>query len=331
MRAVRIEQPGSARGLRLVEVEEPVPGPGEIQVEVHASALNRADWLQVLGKYPVPPGTPPDLPGMEYAGTVRAAGPRATRFRPGDRVMGLVPGAAFAERLVTHEREAVPIPEAVPLTDAAAIPEAFFTALDALVLQGRLGAGERVLVHAAASGVGTAAAQIVHASGATLLGTGRDAGKLERATALVPFTAVTVSRDTPRFAERVLELTDGAGVDLVLDLVGGRYTAESLGCLAPRGRMMLVGTVDGVRSELDLRVVLGKRLQITGTVLRARPPEEKMALARSVERHVLPLFASGVYRPVVDRVLPMEQVTEAFEILVADQNVGKILLAWSGR
>jgi len=262
---------------------------------------------------------------------VRAAGPRATRFRPGDRVMGLVPGAAFAERLVTHEREAVPIPEAVPLTDAAAIPEAFFTGFDALVLQGRLGAGERVLVHAAASGVGTAAAQIVHASSATLLGTGRDAGKLERAAALVPFTAVTVSRDTPRFAERVLELTDGAGVDLVLDLVGGRYTAESLGCLAPRGRMMLVGTVDGVRSELDLRVVLGKRLQITGTVLRARPPEEKMALAREVERHVLPLFGRGVYRPVVDRVLPMEQVTEAFEILVADQNVGKILLAWSGR
>jgi putative PIG3 family NAD(P)H quinone oxidoreductase len=331
MRAVRIEQPGSARGLRLVEVEEPVPGPGEIQVEVHATALNRADWLQILGKYPVPAGTPADLPGMEYAGTVRAVGPRAARFRPGDRVMGIVPGAAFAERLVTHEREAVPIPEAVPLTDAAAIPEAFFTAFDALVRQGGLGTGERVLVHAVASGVGTAAAQIVHASGATTLGTGRDAGKLERAAALVPFTALTVARDAPRFAERVLELTGGAGVDLVLDLVGGRYTAESLACLAPRGRMMLVGTVDGVKSELDLRLVLGKRVQITGTVLRARPLEEKMALARSVERHVLPLFASGVYRPVVDRVLPVTRVEEAFETLVADRNVGKIVLAWSDR
>jgi len=331
MRAVRIEQPGSARGLRLVEVEEPAPGPGEIQVEVHATALNRADWLQILGRYPVPAGTPADLPGMEYAGTVRAVGPRSVRFRPGDRVMGLVPGAAFAERLVTHEREAVPIPEAVPLTDAAAIPEAFFTAFDALVLQGRLGAGERVLVHAVASGVGTAAAQIVHASGATLLGTGRDAGKLERAAALVPFTALTVARESPRFAGQVMEATGGAGVDLVLDLVGGRYTAESLACLAPRGRMMLVGTVDGVKSELDLRLVLGKRVQITGTVLRARPPEEKMALARAVERHVLPLFARGVYRPVVDRVLPVTGVEEAFEILVADRNVGKIVLAWSDR
>jgi putative PIG3 family NAD(P)H quinone oxidoreductase len=330
MRAVRIEQPGSARGLRLVEVEEPVPGPGEILVDVHATALNRADWLQVLGKYPVPPGTPPDLPGMEYAGTVRAAGPRAFRFRPGDRVMGIVPGAAFAERVVTHEREAVPVPEPLPLTEAAAIPEAFFTAFDALVLQGRLGAGERVLVHAVASGVGTAAMQIVRASGATLLGTGRDTGKLERAAAVVPFTAVTVPREAPRFAERVLELTGGAGVDLVLDLVGGRYTAESLACLAPRGRMMLVGTVDGVKSELDLRLALGKRAQITGTVLRARAVEEKMALARAVERHVLPLFDRGVYHPVVDRVLPMDQVAEAFELLVADRNVGKIVLAWSG-
>ena len=331
MRAVRIEQPGSAGGLRLVEVEEPVPGPGEISVDVHATALNRADWLQVLGKYPVPPGTPADLPGMEYAGTVRAAGPRTFRFRPGDRVMGLVPGAAFAERLVTHEREAVPVPEPLSLTDAAAIPEAFFTAFDALVVQGRLGAGERVLVHAVASGVGTAAAQIVHAAGSTLLGTGRSADKLERAGAVVPFTSVLVPRDAPRFADRVRELTGGAGVDLVLDLVGGRYTAESLACLAPRGRMMLVGTVDGVRSELDLRLMLGKRAQVTGTVLRARAVEEKMALARAVERHVLPLFERGTYRPVVDRVLPVDRVAEAFELLVADRNVGKIVLSWSGR
>ena len=331
MRAVRIEQPGSAAGLRLVEVEEPVPGPGELGVDVHATALNRADWLQTLGKYPPPPGTPADLPGMEYAGTVRETGPRTSRFRPGDRVMGLVPGAAFAERLVTHARAAVPVPEPVSLTDAAAIPEAFFTAFDALVLQGRLGAGERVLVHAVASGVGTAAAQIVQASGATLLGTGRNPAKLEQVARLVPLTSIAVARDAPRFAERVMELTGGAGVDLVLDLAGGRYTAESLACLAPRGRMLLVGTVDGPKSELDLRLALGKRAQITGTVLRARPLEEKMALARAVERHVLPLFARGVYRPVVDRVLPMERVSDAFELLAADRNVGKIVLSWSDR
>jgi NADPH:quinone reductase len=331
MRAVRIEQPGSARGLRLVEVEEPVPGPGEILVDVRATALNRADYLQIIGKYPVPPGTPPDLPGMEYAGTVRAAGPRAVRFRPGDRVMGLVPGAAFAERLVTHEREAVPVPDPVSLTEAAAIPEAFFTAFDALVLQGRLGAGERVLIHAVASGVGTAALQIVNGSGATALGTGRHASKLERAETVAPFTAVAVDGDTPRFAERVLELTGGAGADLVLDLVGGRYVAESLACLAPRGRMMLVGTVDGVKAELDLRLAFARRARITATVLRARALEEKASLAREVERHVLPLFSRGLYRPVVDRVLAVDQVAEAFEHLAADRNVGKIVLAWSDR
>lgn len=331
MRAVRIEQPGSARGLRVVEVEEPVPGPEEIGVDVHATALNRADYLQILGKYPVPPGVPADLPGMEYAGTVRATGPRVRRFRPGDRVMGLVPGAAFAERLITHEREAVAVPERLSLTDAAAIPEAFFTAFDALVVQGLLGAGERVLVHAVASGVGTAAAQLVQAAGATLLGTGRNPAKLERVGSLVPFAAISVARDLPRFADRVMELTGGAGVDLVLDLVGGRYTAESLACLAPRGRMLLVGTVDGVKSELDLRLALGKRARITGTVLRARPLEEKIALARAVERHVVPLLATGVHRPVVDRVLPMDRISEALELLVADQNVGKIVLSWSGR
>jgi len=331
MRAVRIEQPGSARGLRLVEIDDPVPGPGEICVDVHASALNRADWLQVLGKYPVPAGTPADLPGMEYAGTVRSVGPRSSRFAPGDRVMGLVPGAAFAERLVTHEREAMPVPDSLSLADAASIPEAFLTAFDALVIQGGLGAGERVLVHAVTSGVGTAAGQIVQGAEASLLGTGRRREKLERVRELFPLDSILVDRESPRFADRVLELTGGAGVDLVLDLVGGRYTAESLACLAARGRMLLVGTVDGVRSELDLRLALGKRARIIGTVLRARPLEEKMALARAVERHVLPLLARGVYRPVVDRVLPMESIVEAFELLVADGNVGKIVLSWERR
>jgi len=331
MRAVRIEQPGAIRGLRLVEIDEPTPGRGEISVEVHATALNRADHLQILGRYPVPPGVPPDLPGMEYAGTVRATGTQASRFRPGDRVMGLVPGAAFAEVVVTHEREAVPVPQSLSLTEAAALPEAFFTAFDALVLQGELGAAERVLVHAVASGVGTAAAQIVLGARATLLGTGRNAAKLEKVASLVSLETILVPREAPRFADRVLELTGGAGVDLVLDLVGGRYVAESLACLALRGRMLLVGTVDGVKAELPLGTALGKRARLVGTVLRARPLEEKISLARAVERHVLPLLAAGVYRPVVDRVLPVDRVQEAFEHLVADENVGKIVLTWVGR
>jgi NADPH2:quinone reductase len=330
MRAVRIEQPGSSSGLRIVEVDEPVPGVGEVLVEVKATALNRADWLQVLGKYPPPPGVPADIPGMEYAGTVAGTGPRALRFRPGDRVMGLVGGAAFAERLVTHEREAVSVPEGLDLVQAAAIPETFFTAFDALVLQARLTAGERVLVHAVGSGVGTAAAQIVHACGATLIGTARTTVKLERAQQLAPLTALLVERDTPRFADRVLAATGGAGVDLVLDLVGGRYTSESLACLALRGRVMVVGTMDGARSELNLHALLSRRAQLTGTVLRARSLEEKMALCRAVERHLLPLFARGLCRPVIDRVFAMEDVRTAFDELAADRNFGKLVLAWSG-
>jgi NADPH2:quinone reductase len=330
MRAVRIEQPGSTSGLRIVEMEEPVPGTGEVLVEVKATALNRADWLQVLGKYPPPPGLPADIPGIEYAGTVVATGPRALRFRPGARVMGLVGGAAFAERLVTHEREAVSVPDELDLAQAAAIPEAFFTAFDALVLQGRLAAGERVLVHAVGSGVGTAAAQIVHACGAMLIGTARTAEKLERAQQLGPLTGLLVEREAPRFADRVLAATGGAGVDLVLDLVGGRYTAESLACLALRGRLVAVGTVDGARCELNLHTLLTRRAQLIGTVLRARPLEEKMALCRAVERQLLPLFARGVCRPVVDRVFAVEDVRTALEELVADRNFGKLVLAWSG-
>lgn len=328
MRAVRIEQPGSPSGLRITEVEDPVPGTGEVLVDVHASALNRADWFQILGKYPPPPGIREDIPGMEYAGTVAATGPGTRRFRPGDRVMGLVGGAAFAERLVTHERQAITVPEQLSLVEAAAIPEAFLTAFDALVLQGGLRAGERVLVHAIASGVGTAAAQIVQAVGAQLLGTGRNAEKLQRVQALVPFTAIPVEREAVDFAGRVLQATDGAGVDLVLDLVGGRYLAESVACLAPKGRILAVGTVDGARSELDLRLVLGKRAHLIGTVLRARPPEEKMALAQTAERLLVPLFARGIYRPVIDAVFPMEDIRVALERLVTDANVGKLVLRW---
>jgi NADPH:quinone reductase-like Zn-dependent oxidoreductase len=216
------------------------------------------------------------------------------------------------------------------LVEAAAIPEAFFTAFDALVLQGRLTAGERVLVHAVGSGVGTAAAQIVHACGATLVGTARTAQKLERAQQLTPLQGLLVERDTPRFADRVMAATAGAGVDLVLDLVGGRYTPESLACLALRGRVMVIGTVDGARCELNLHTLLSRRAQVTGTVLRARPPEEKMALCRAVERHLLPLFARGLCRPVVDRVLAMDEVRTAFEELAADRNFGKLVLAWDG-
>ncbi len=328
MKALRILRPGSLEGLELADVPEPVVGPADLLVQVHAAGLNRADLLQVLGRYPPPKDAPQDIPGMEYAGTVVATGPRALRFQPGDRVMGLVGGGAFAERLVTQEREALPIPERLNFEAAAAVPEAFLTAFDALVLQGGLRPHARVLVHAAASGVGTAALQLVHTFRGDAIGTARSAEKLERCRDLAPFHPVTVEKGEPRFADRVLALSDGRGVDIVLDLVGGRYLAESLACLALKGRLVQVGTLDGSAAELDLRQLMARRAQVVGTLLRSRPLEEKIALARSFEAQVLPDFASGALRPVVDEVLPVHSIRTALERMSSNASVGKLVLTW---
>jgi len=328
MKALRILRPGSPDGLELAEAPEPAPGPADLIVQVQATALNRADLLQVLGRYPPPADVPQDIPGLEYAGTVVGTGPRVLRFKRGDRVMGLVGGGAFAERLVTSEREALPIPDNLSFEWAAAVPEAFLTAFDALVLQGGLRPHARVLVHAAASGVGTAALQLVHAFRGQAIGTSRSASKLERCRSLAPFHPVLVQPGEPRFADRVLSITEGRGVDLVLDLVGGRYLTESLACLAPRARLLQVGTLDGAKAELDLRQLMGRRAQLVGTLLRSRPLEEKISLARSFEAQVLPDLQNGTLRPVVDRVLGMGDARAALEGMASNASVGKLVLVW---
>ncbi len=328
MRAVRTGEPKGPAGLRLEEVAAPAPGPEELLVAVRATALNRADLLQSLGLYPAPPGVPADIPGLEYAGEVLAAGARAARFKRGDRVMGLVGGGAWAEQLVTHDREAMAIPEGLSFSDAAAIPEAFATAFDALVLQGGMTIGSRVLIHAVGSGVGTAAFQLCEAFGAQAIGTGRHQPKLDRARSLGLPNAVLVSSTGPAFAREVKDLTSGRGVDLVLDLVGGDWVPESLEALAPGGTLLLVGLVGGVVSEVPLRTVLGKRLRILGTTLRARPLEEKIALARAVESRVLPLFAAGKLKPMVDSVVPVTDVGPALSRLASNDSFGKLVLTW---
>jgi NADPH2:quinone reductase len=328
MRALRILAPGSESGIELAEAPEPVVGPADLLVQVRATALNRADLLQVLGRYPPPPDVPQDIPGLEYAGTVVATGLRVQRFKPGDRVMGLVGGGAFAERLVTHEREALPIPDALAFEAAAAVPEAFLTAYDALVLQGGMRPHARVLVHAATSGVGTAALQLIRTFRGEAIGTGRSAEKLKRCEDIAPFHPLLVEAEAPRFAERVLRLTAGHGVDVVLDLVGGRYLAESLACLASRGRVVEVGTMDGTKADIDLRQLMSRRAQVVGTLLRSRPVEEKIALARTFEAQVLPDFASGALRPVVEAVLPAREVQKALARMSSNAAVGKLVLAW---
>ncbi len=330
MKALRIVRPGSEDGIELADAPEPVAGPADLLVQVHATALNRADLLQVLGRYPPPKDVPQDIPGLEYAGTVVAVGERVLRFQRGDRVMGLVGGGAFAERLVTHEREALPLPDGLSFERAAAVPEAFLTAFDALVLQAGLRPHARVLGHAAASGVGTAGLQLVRSFQGEAIGTGRSAVKLERCREFAPFHPLVLAGE-PRFADRVLSLTGGQGVDVVMDLVGGRYVAESLACLAMRGRVVQVGTLDGTRAEVDLRQLMGKRAQLVGTLIRSRPLEEKIALARAFEAQVLPDFASGSLRPVVDAVLPMQDIRAALARMASNALVGKLVLSWEER
>jgi putative PIG3 family NAD(P)H quinone oxidoreductase len=327
MKVLRITEPGGPEVLALDERPELEPGPGELRVRVRASALNRADLLQIRGFYPAPPDVPPDVPGLEYAGEVVAVGPRTRRFKVGDQVMGLVGGGAWAEALITHEREALPMPEGMDFADAAALPEAYLTAYDALVLQGELKPGETVLIHAVASGVGSAAAQLCRAMGVRVVGTGRSEAKLARAKEWGVGRTVTCG-SPPRFADVVRQETGGRGADLCLDLVGGDYVPETLEALAPRGRVLLVGLVAGTHAEVDLGLALRKRLRLTGTVLRSRPVEEKMALAQSAERHLLPLFRSGALRPVVDAVLPMGEIRQALERMAGNDSVGKLVVRW---
>lgn len=330
MKAVRITARGGPEVLRIEEVREPTPGPGELLVQVRASALNRADLLQSLGFYPAPPDVPQDIPGLEYAGEVQATGSRVRRFKPGDRVMGITGGAAFAERLVIHEREAVPLPPGLDFAQAAAVPEAFFTAFDALVLQAGLRSGEHVLIHAVASGVGTAASQLAAALGANVIGTSRSREKLARcATTLGVHHPVEISPPQPRFAEQVKAATGGRGADLVLDLVGGGdYLGETVSACAERARILVVGLLGGRSAEVDLGTLLRKRIHLIGTVLRSRPLEEKIAVAQAFERQVLPLFAAGRLAPVVDSVLPMEDIQQGARRMLDNALLGKVVLRW---
>lgn len=304
------------------------PGPGEIQIEIAAAAVNRADLLQRRGFYPAPAGWPADVPGLELSGTVVARGPGATRWSDGDRVMAITGGGAMARRITLHEREVVPVPANLDLVAAAAIPEVFFTAWDALVRQARLGAGETVLVHSAASGVGTAALQIARVVGARPIGTSRSADKAPALVALGVAAEDVLAVPDKVFAPAVAERTGGRGVDVILDGVGAAYFEENIRAAAVRGRIVLLGTLGGGSGTAPITMMLAKRLTIIGTVLRARPLEEKIALAQDATAHIVPLFERGALKPVIDQILPMTDVALAHRRMEQNQNVGKIVLRW---
>ena len=322
MRAVVITGYGGPEVLQVIEVPEPLPGPGEVLVDVVSSALNRADLLQRMGLYPGPQ-MEHEVPGLEFAGRVSAVGEGVTRWSEGNEVMGITGGAAHAERLVVHADQAVRVPVGTPLEMAGALPEVFITAWDALVLQGGLREGGTALVHAGASGVGTAAIQLCGMLGATVVVTA-SAGKVARCLELGADRAVDYASQD--WVSVVAEATDGRGADVVLDVIGGDYLDRNADALAVGGTIMQVGLMGGGKATFGLGKLLSKRARLVGTTLRARSLEEKVALSRAFEDRVVPGFEDGSLQVVVDRRYPLADIAEAHAYMETNASVGKIAL-----
>ena len=326
MKAVYIKEFGGPENLDIREVPDPPkPTPTETTVRVRASGLNRADLLQRRGLYPPPPDYSPNIPGLEFAGEVVEIGPDVADLKPGDRVFGITAGEAQAELLNIDHRLATKIPDQLSFLEAAAVPEAFVTAYDAVFTQAQLKSDETLLIHAVGSGVGLAALQLAKAKGNRVIGTSRTQEKLDRGREFGMNYGLEIG-SRPNFAEEVQTLTKGRGADVVLDLVGGPYFDQNLRSLAPKGRLMLVGLTAGRQAEFDLGVALAKRLTIVGTVLRARSTQEKAAAVDAFAREVVPLLASGKVRPNVDRVFDLHAVREAHEYLESNESFGKVVL-----
>jgi NADPH:quinone reductase len=329
MRAVVITSHGGVDGIGVMEVESPPAAVADrVRVRVHAAGLNRADILQRRGHYPAPPGYPQNIPGMEFAGEVESIGDAVRAWKAGDRVFGITAGGAQAELVVVPESNLARVPADLDWVTAGSMPEVFITAHDALSTRAGLHMGERVLIHAAASGVGTAAIQVAHAAGATVYGTSRTADKLQRIHELNLGLdkSVAVGGQPSNFVEAVQKWTNGAGVDVILDLVGGNYLAANLEALALRGRLICVGTMAGAKSEIDLGLLLRKRAIIIGTMLRGRSIEEKAEATRLFASSVLPLVSRGAIRPVIDRVYPVDEIRDAHERMESNESFGKIVL-----
>jgi NADPH:quinone reductase len=322
MKAVVITRAGGPEVLEVREVETPEPTGDQMRVRVRAAGLNRADLLQRAGGYAAPPGSPADIPGLEFAGEVDAVGPLVTSWKPGQRVMGIAGGGGQAEYILTQEGTLVEIPENLSFVEAAGIPEVFMTAHDALFTQAGLQMGERVLIHAAGSGVGTAAIQLAHAVGATVFGTSRTPSKLERAKPL----GLDVALSDQNFAEEIKRLTKGAGVHVVLDFMGASYMAQNLEVLGAWGRMIFLATLGGAQANVNLGLVMAKRILIRGTTMRTRTLEEKLAVTRRFATQVLPLLANGKVKPIIEQTYPMSEIAEAHRVMGENKNFGKLVV-----
>ena len=322
MRAVVLHSHGGPEVLTIEQVPDPMPGPDEVVVDIVATALNRADLLQRMGLYPDPRGVKPEIPGLEFAGTVRSVGTRARLWQPGDRVMGIEAGGAYAEQIATHERQLLAVPASLDLMQAAAVPEVFLTAWDALVLQGGLTSGRWALVHAGASGVGTAAIQIAKAIGARIAVT-CSAGKAQ---AFHDLGADVVLERSPHDWLADAGRAVPAGFDVVLDVIGGDEVNRNLQAVAAKGTIVQVGLMGGGSTQVNVGLLLGKRATWIGTTLRTRPIEEKVAVTRRFAAEMLPLFDTGALRPVVDSTFAFEAIADAHRHMEANANTGKIVV-----
>ncbi len=324
MKAVRVLEPGGPERLALVEEPEPEPGQAEVAIDIYASALNRADLLQRRGLYPPPPGAS-DILGLECAGVVSELGPGCSgAVALGERVMVLLAGGGYAERVVVPEGLLMRVPDALSFEEAAAIPEAFLTAREALLVSGQLAGSESVLIHAAAGGVGSAALQLARAAGARVFATAGGARKCDWVTSLGADTVI--DHKSQNFVDVIQAETAGRGVDVILDFVGAAYAAQHAACLATRGRHVVIGTLGGAQASIDLGRLLQKRHSLIGIVMRSRSVQEKIELARAFARLHLPLFDRGRLKPLIDSVFPLSEVARAHEHMETNQNLGKIVL-----
>jgi putative PIG3 family NAD(P)H quinone oxidoreductase len=323
MRAITITRPGGPDVLRLAEVTDPVPGPGEVLISVTAAGINRADLLQRQGHYPPPPGAPP-YPGLECSGRICAIGPGVTGWQAGDAVCALLGGGGYAELVTVPAGQVLPVPQGVPLADAAGLPEVACTVYANVFQLAGLRPGETLLVHGGASGIGTMAIQLAHALGARVACTARSAEKLARCRELG--ADLTICYPGEDFTAAVAGFTGGSGADVILDIIGAAYLARNLSALATGGRLVVIGLQGGSRAELDLTTMLRKRASLHATSLRARPPAEKAAIVAAVREHVWPLIESGKIRPVIDRTFALGDAAEAHRVMAASGHVGKLLL-----
>ncbi|MFF5439899.1 NAD(P)H-quinone oxidoreductase [Streptomyces achromogenes] len=323
MHAITIPQPGGPEALVWTDVPDPVPGEGEVLVEVAASAVNRADILQRQGSYAPPPGASP-YPGLECSGKVAALGPGVSGWAVGDEVCALLAGGGYAEKVAVPAGQLLPVPEGLSLRQAAALPEVVCTVWSNVFMVAHLRPDETLLVHGGSSGIGTMAIQLAKALGASVAVTAGTKEKLERCAELG--ADVLINYREQDFVAEIKQATDGAGADVILDNMGAKYLDRNVQALAVNGRLAIIGMQGGVKGELNIGALLGKRGAISATSLRGRPLGEKAAIVAAVREHVWPLLAAGDVRPIVDREVPLPEAAEAHRLVEASGHIGKVLL-----